>query len=165
MSRRKYKKFKTCDFHSIMGDIADVEDCEDCVIELEVGMSKSKFTLEDFENRLGDSNYHNVILVRFGSFVGIYRYVKENQSIRLWRKINNDSYVQRSAARVKDEGDYWGSGGSQGISAVISSNEAHQIPKGYDLDNRNHLQVLGDSLGGSHCTVKKRIEENNPTAQ
>ena len=119
------------------------------------------YTRDLFEDALNKNK--DRIIVRNGEFVGLFKYLPESKKIILTKKINNHSYGFKDELIVHQSGKYWGSGGSNGISAVVSDcNESHLIPKGYDLRKKEHLNILNKCLGGCYNQVHERIIQANP---
>jgi hypothetical protein len=78
----------------------------------------------------------------------------------LTKAIDNDSYGKRREFEVKSECD-----SSKGLNGLISCNEAHFIPKGYDLRKKEHLAILDKCLGGASYDVSQKIKKQNPNPQ
>lgn len=117
------------------------------------------YTKADFEKALAKNK--DRVLIRNGAFVGLFRY--ESGKLILTKQINRGKYGFRSEIKVHESGEYWGSGGGRGISAVVKNcNEAHLIPHGYDLRKKEHLQILDKCLGNRHSEVQRRIAKANP---
>jgi hypothetical protein len=97
--------------------------------------------------------YHNVLLVRSGSFVGLYRI--DGNILRLWRAINTEDYGRHSIEKYPEshKGKWW---------EQWCCNEIHRIPIHYNLNNKQHLQFLDSLLGDYYHRVKSKIENSNP---
>ena len=126
-------------------------------------MNTIVYTKSMFEKEL--IKYKNRILIRNGEFVGLYKYLPERSIVVLTKSLNNRLYGFQAAFRVSNEGNYWGTGGVNGLPALIECNEAHLIPFGYDLRRNNHLEILNKSLGGCYSRVFDRIENRNPNPE
>ena len=82
------------------------------------------YTKEMFEIALKRNK--NRILVRNGEFVGLFKYLPYKNEIILTKKINKNTHGFTDKLKVYDNGKHWGTGGSNGISAIIRDcNEAH----------------------------------------
>ncbi len=90
--------------------------------------------------------YHNVLLVRSGDFVGLYR--QTPYYLRLWRCIENKPYGKEPCI-PRIDGEWY-------------CNEYHQIPQEYDLRDKEHLRLLASLLGGSYFQVHQRILDARP---
>lgn len=101
--------------------------------------------------------YHNVVIARNGSFVGLYRI--DGGKMKLWRPINKESYGRQIIIDKREPIEEWGSGGHQGISGQWFCNEMHKIPKKYNVHDMGHLKLLDSLLGGAHRDVAERIEK------
>lgn len=120
-----------------------------------------QYTRDLFEKQLLKNK--NRIIIRNGEFVGLFRYLQEQKIAVLTKRLNNHKYGFKSELKVRHSGEYWGNGGANGISAVISDcNEAHLIPMGYDLRKKEHLEILIKCLGSCNSQVCDRIKQANP---
>jgi hypothetical protein len=119
------------------------------------------YTREMFEKELIKNK--NRIIVRNGESVGLYRYLPKENKLILTKSIDGHSFDLIDQLKVYKSGEYWGSGGTNGISALVPNcNEAHLIPKGYDLRKKENLRTLNKCLGGCYSDVEKRINKNKP---
>lgn len=97
-----------------------------------------------------------IVLVRKGTFVGLFRV--DGNSLRLWRRINQESYGFIRRIELQDKGRYWGHGGFAGPSVLTDGydavNEMHFVPREIPL---SRVAELAKCLGGAHCQVRERI--------
>ncbi len=119
--------------------------------------TRREYTREEFEHKLLYKQHKNVILLRNGSFIGLYRYDKKRHLLKLWKSISRKCYGFDTEFKVRETGAFWGSGGANGPSAIIFCNEAHFIPSGYNLNNDEDLRYLDRCLGGCSQQVRERL--------
>jgi hypothetical protein len=112
-----------------------------------------QYTIDDFRNALKKGSGR--VLVRSGDFVGMYRYVQASNMLVLTKAIVDMPYGKRSQYTLKASGDCW----DRQESTLISSNEAHIIPKGIDLRRKENLLALDACLGSQHSVVSQRIKK------
>lgn len=92
--------------------------------------------------------YKNVLLVRNGDYVGLYRVAGD--MLKIWRDVNKETYG-RCSIEINKKPRY------PGLAYKWACNECHLIPSKYNLNNINHLKVLDDCLGGAHERVMEKI--------
>lgn len=125
--------------------------------------NNDKYLISDMEEKFKHKSFKtDILLIRNGQHVGIYKYLKSKRQFILTKSIVNHDYGKRTIFEVSLSGDYWGSGGTNGVSAIIQANEAHFIPSGFDLRDKNHLEKLNKCLGGCYSEVYERLQKSNP---
>jgi hypothetical protein len=115
------------------------------------------FTRIMFEERLKLLQFKPRLLIRKGSFVGVFRYKRGTKRCILTFKITKSPYEVYTEFDVADSGVYYLNNVPQYEQALIEADEVHIIPSGYDLRLKEHRKLLKGSLGGDHRSVQVRL--------
>ncbi len=123
-----------------------------------------KYTRLDFEKALSGGDYHRLVLLRSGCFVGLYRYTYERSRhcLRLWKAINDEDYGRSSWFSVRHHGSFWGRGGGAGPGVLVECNELHFVPNACRVTSPEDCAKLNKALGGCYSEVRSRIEQSFP---
>lgn len=125
---------------------------------MEVTLEYTRFM---FEDRINQRQFKPRVLIRKGSFVGVYRYCFKTKSCLLTFKISLKSSSVPSF-EVKETGPYEKEGESIFESSLIVADEVHFIPSGYDLRCKKDRDILKRCLGGSYSEVQRLLFMSMP---
>lgn len=95
------------------------------------------------------------LLIRNGSFVGIFKFVNGNEYV-LTKRVNNETYGFKSKFTLPIKYSYFQ------LNDLLECNEAVWIPIEYDLRLKKHLEILDSCLGGSEYKVTEKMINRIP---
>lgn len=106
------------------------------------------------------TQYHNVVIARYGSFTGLYR--KDGDEMRLWRCVSDEATHDKKSVLTPRKVLPVNIVEGKGVSAQWGCNEMHRIPTKYNVHNREHMRYLDSLLGGAHRAVAEKIRYGTP---
>jgi hypothetical protein len=109
-----------------------------------------------FEDRINQRQFKPRVLIRKGSFIGVYRYCFKTKLCLLTFKISLRSSPVPSF-EVHEEGPYEKDGKSIFESSLVEADEVHFIPVGYDLRCKKDRDILRKCLGGCYLDVQRKL--------